>query len=188
MRKGLWIILFIFAVVGIGSAAMALDRTDYRQQEDCYLCGKQESPTTSLYSNESGVGLLNFNDFTISTLRICKEEPNMSGFSITINTSGEDGSSVTINSNLNRRIADVKISLREGSKPNQKEMSQFLCAGCCKHIEQENKYDVAFMDCQMREIFPIEENVIEFYIGDYAIHRLNTKNDLEYLVFYAPEQ
>lgn len=190
MRKELWIILFIFAVIGIGSAAMAQDRTYYRQQEDCYLCSKQESPIASLYSNVSGIGLLNFNDFTISTLRICNKETDMptSDFSTTINSGGEDGSTIFINSNLNRRIADVTISLRDGSRPDQKEIARFLCSNCCKRIEQENKYDVAFLDYQTNEIVSIEENLIEFYINDYAIHRLNPEDELEYLVFYAPEQ
>lgn len=188
MRKVICMVIFVFVVVGIGSAAMALNGTDYRQQEDCSLCGKQESSITSLYSNVNGVGLLNFNDFTINTLRICKEEPNMSGSSRTMNVSGEDGSIISIDSNLKRRIANIEIFLRGGSKPNQKEMSKFLCTDCCKRIEQENKYDVAFMDYQTREIFPIEENVIEFYIGNYAIHRLNTGDSLEYLIFHAPEQ
>lgn len=65
---------------------------------------------------------------------------------------------------------------------------RFLCADCCKQIEQKNKYDVAFIDYQTKEIFPVKESTIEFYIGDYAIHKLNSGDDLEYLIFYAPEQ
>ena len=51
----------------------------------------------------------------VCTLRICDEEANMSGSSHTVNTSGELGSVVSIDSNIDRRIADVEISLREGS-------------------------------------------------------------------------
>lgn len=190
MRKSICVIATILAITGIGSVALALNRTDYRPLEECSLCGKAENSILTLYSKINGVGILNFNDFTISTLRICNEEPNlsMSGSSHTTNISGENGSIVSIDSNSSRRIADITISLRDGSKPHPKDMARFLCANCCKQIEQENTYDVAFIDYKTKEIFPIKENTIEFYIGDYVIHKLNTENDLEYLIFYAPEQ
>lgn len=190
MRKHIWIIATIFAVIGVGSAALALNRTDYRPQDECSLCEKTENSILTLYSKINGVGLLNFNDFTVNTLRICNEEPDMpmSGSSHTTNVSGENGSIISIDSNSSRRIADVTISLRGGSRPHLKEMARFLCADCCKKIEQENKYDTAFIDYQSRKIFPIKENTIEFFIGDYAIHRLNAKDGLEYLIFYAPEK
>lgn len=190
MKKSICMLVTILTVIGIGSAALALNRTDYRPQEECSLCGKTENSILTLYNKVNGVGILNFNDFTISTLRICNEEPNlsMSGSSHTTNISGENGSIISIDSNSSRRIADITISLRDRSKPRPKDMARFLCADCCKQIEQENIYDVAFIDYKTKEIFPIKENTIEFYIGDYAIHRLNAKNDLEYLIFYAPEQ
>lgn len=190
MKKSICMLITILTVIGIGSVALALNRTDYRPQEECFLCGKAENSILTLYSKVNGVGLINFNDFTISTLRICNEEPNlsMSGSFHTTNISGENGSVISIDSNIDRRIADVTIFTRNGSKPHPKDMARFLCADCCKQIEQENTYDVAFIDYKTREIFPIKANTIEFYIGDYAIHKLNTENDLEYLIFYAPEQ
>ena len=190
MKKSICMLVTILTVIGIGSAALALNRTDYRPQEECSLCGKTENSILTLYNKVNGVGILNFNDFTISTLRICNEEPNlsMSGSSHTTNASGEDGSIISIDSNIDRRIADVTISTRDGSSPHPKEMARFLCADCCKQIEQENTYDVAFIDYKTKEVFPIKENTIEFYIGDYAIHRLNAEDGLEYLIFYAPEQ
>lgn len=188
MKKRIWIVISVIVILSIGSVAMALNRTEYRQQEDCFLCIRRKGQSKSLYND--GVGILNLNDFSISTLRICNEEPNMSmsGSSHTTNANGENGSIISIDSNLSRRIADVTITLREESKPNPKDMARFLCADCCKQIEQENKYDVAFFDYQTKEIFPVKESTIEFYIGDYAIHKLNSGDDLEYLIFYAPEQ
>lgn len=190
MKKCIWLILCIFIATGISSAALALNRIDYRQQEECSLCGNESDSILALYSDTNGVGLLNFNNFTVNALRICNEEPDMpmSGSSHTTNTSGENGSIISIDSNLNRRIAEVTISFREKSKPNLKKMAQFLCSDCCKRIKQENEYDVAFIDYQTKKIFPIKENMIEFYIGDYAIHKLNAGDNLEYLVFFAPEQ
>ncbi len=190
MKKMTWMIATILVAISIGSATLALNKADYRPQEECSLCGKAENSILTLYNKVNGVGILNFNDFTISTLRICNEEPNlsMSGSSHTTNASGEDGSIISIASNIDRRIADVTISTRDGSRPHPKEMARFLCADCCQQIEQENKYDAAFIDYQTKEIFPIKENTIEFYIVDYAIHRLNAEDGLEYLVFYAPEQ
>lgn len=190
MRKLTWMIVTLFVVIGIGSAALALNKTDYRPQGKCFLCGKAKNSILSPYNKVNGIGILNFNDFTVSTLQICNEESDMSmsGSSHTMNLSGENSSSISIASNSSRRIADVTIFLRDGSRPRPKEMARFLCADCCKQIEQENKYDIAFIEYQTRELFPIKENTIEFYIGDYAVHRLNTEGDLEYLVFYAPEQ
>lgn len=178
-------LLFVFAVTGVGTVSVALNKTAYRPQEDCSLCGGKS--ILSLYNDVNGIGVLNFNDFTVYTLRICNEEPNMSGSPSTINSSGESGSVVSIDSNIDRRIAEVEISLRENSKPNHKEMAEFLCVDCCKRIEDENQYDIGFIDYQIREIHPIQENSIEFYMGDYAIHKIKADEEsLEYLVFYAP--
>ena len=190
MKKSLWMIVTIFAIFGIGSAALALNRPDYPPQEECSLCGNTKNSILNLYNNVNDVGILNFNNFTVSTLRLCNDEHviSISGSSHTTNVSGEGGSIVSIDSNSSRRIADVTISIRDGSRPHPKEMARFLCADCCKQIQQENTYDVAFIDYQTKELFPIKENVVEFYINDYAIHRLNIEDDLEYLVFYAPEQ
>lgn len=189
-EKSLWMIVTIFAIFGIGSAALALNRPDYPPQEECFLCGNTKNSILNLYNNVNGVGILNFNNFTVSTLRLCNEEHviSISGSSHTTNVSGKGGSIVSIDSNSSRRIADVTISIRDGSRPHLKEMARFLCADCCKQIKQENTYDVAFIDYQTKELFPIKENIVEFYINDYAIHRLNIADDLEYLVFYAPEQ
>lgn len=185
MRKRLLTLLSVFAVTGVGSVALALNKVDYRQQEDCFLCSGKS--ILSLYKDVNGIGVLNFNNFTVCTLRICDEEANMSGSSHTVNTSGELGSVVSIDSNIDRRIADVEISLREGSKPVRKEMAEFLCIDCCKQIEENNQYDVGFIDYQTWEIHPVKENTIEFYMGDYAIHKIKADEEsLEYLVFYAP--
>ena len=117
MKKSICMIATILTVIGIGSAALALNRTDYRPLEECSLCRKAENSILTLYSKVNGVGILNFNDFTISTLRICNKEPNlsMSGSSHITNASGEDGSIISIDSNIDRRIADVTISTRDGS-------------------------------------------------------------------------
>ena len=68
-------------------------------------------------------------------------------------------------------------------------LSRFLCDDCCEKIKRENLYDVAFIDCRTLEIYPIEKNTVEFYIGDYAVHRLNSDGySYSYLVFFAPER
>lgn len=185
MKRRVFVLLSVFALVGVGSVTMAINKVDYRTQKDCSLCGGKT--ILSLYKDVNGVGMLNFNDFTVNTLRICNEEANMSGSSSTVNSSGELGSVVSIDSNIDRRIAHVEISLREGSKPNRREMAEFLCIDCCKRIEEENKYDVGFIDYQTREVCPVKENSIEFYMGDYAIHKIKADEEsLGYLVFYAP--
>ena len=73
-----------------------------------------------------------------------------------------------------------------GADHTQRKWHNFYAPTAVNRIEQENKYDATFIDYQTREIFPIKENTIEFYIGDYAIHRLNAEDGLEYLIFYAP--
>lgn len=173
MKKRILIAASIITL-SISSIALALNKTDYRQQEDCFLCSRKEHPEKSLYN--SGIGIINLNDFSLSTLRICNEESDMrtSGSSHTTNTSGENGSIISIDSNLSRRIADVTITFRDGSKPNGKEMARFLCAECCKQLLEENTFDVAFMNYQTKEILPIEKNMIARYVDDYAIYKLDT--------------
>lgn len=129
MKKSLWMIVTIFAIFGIGSAALALNRPDYPPQEECSLCGNTKNSILNLYNNVNGVGILNFNNFTVSTLRLCNDEHviSISGSSHTTNVSGEGGSIVSIDSNSSRRIADVTISIRDGSRPHLKEMARFLC-------------------------------------------------------------
>ena len=70
MKKSICMIATILTITGIGSAALALNRTDYRPQEECSLCGKAENSILTLYIKVNGVVILNFNDFTISTLII----------------------------------------------------------------------------------------------------------------------
>lgn len=181
-----WMKLFLmlFKCGNYSSIVMVLGKSDYRRKEFCLLCSKAEDT-----DNINGVGILYFNDFCLNTLRICEKGSNTSGCSISIDTYGESGSSILVNSNLDRRIAEVTLSFGKESQPLQSKMERFLCADCCKEIERENMYDVAFIDCQTKEIFPIEENIVEFYIGDYAIHRLNdSDDDYKYLIFFAPEQ
>lgn len=185
MKRRALALLSVIAVTGVGSVAVALNKTDYRPQEECSLCSGKS--ILSLYKDVNGIGVLNFNNFTVYTLRICDEESNMSGSSSTVNSSGEFRSVVSIDSNIDRRIADVEISLRKDSRPDRKEMAEFLCVDCCKRIEDENQYDIGFIDYQTWEIHPIQENSIEFYMGDYAIHKIKADEEsLEYLVFYAP--
>ena len=133
---------------------------------ECSPCGNTKNSILNLYNNVNGVGILNFNNFTVSTLRLCNDEHviSISGSSHTTNVSGEGGSIVSIDSNSSRRIADVTISIRDRNRPHLKEMARFLCADCCKHIKQENTYDVAFIDYQTKELFPIKENKVEFFI------------------------
>lgn len=153
MGKWTALVLSAVALLGISSVVMALGSDDYIQKERCHLCGRLEDANISTDSSENGIGILNFNDFSINTLRICDEAPNRSsGYASNINTYGETGSTILINSNLDRRIAEVTIATRKGSRPSQKKMQGFLCADCCKKIRQENVFDVAFINCLTKEI------------------------------------
>jgi hypothetical protein len=49
MKKSICMIATILTITGIGSAALALNRTDYRPQEECSLCGKAENSILTLY-------------------------------------------------------------------------------------------------------------------------------------------
>lgn len=190
MIKWTALVLSAAALLGISSIVMAMASDGCIQKGRCRLCSDLRNASVSTDNSSTGIGILNFNNFSINTLRICDESPNRSsGYDSNINTYGETGSTVLINSNLDRRIAEITIAIRKGSKPSQKKMQGFLCADCCKKIRQENVFDIAFINCLTKEIFPIDKNTIEFYIGDYAIHRLsNAKEELRYLIFFAPEQ
>lgn len=189
MKKGTILILSIIILLSFSTMVMALSCGENYKKSNCRLCGISDDTSISMDSAPDGVGILNFNDFSINTLRICKQEPDTSGYASNMDSSSGAGSTVWIDSNLDRRIAEVTIYFRKGSHPSYEKMSRFLCDDCCEKIKRENLYDVAFIDCRTREIYPIEKNTVEFYIGDYAIHRLNSDGDsYSYLIFFAPER
>ena len=52
---------------------------------------------------------------------------------------------------------------------------------------------MSFVDLSTREIIPLVDNMVEFFVGDYAVHKVSGGNEeqgktLEYLIFYAPEK
>lgn len=55
MKKCIWLILCIFIATGISSAVLALNRIDYRQQEECSLCGNESGSILALYSDTNGI-------------------------------------------------------------------------------------------------------------------------------------
>lgn len=188
MRKGTVLILSIIILLSFSTMVMALSCGGSCKKSGCRLCGIPDT-SISIDSTSNGIGIVNFNDFSINTLRICEQEPDASGYASNMDSPRGSGSSIRINSNLDRRIAEVTISIRKGSRPSYEKMSRFLCNDCCEKIKRENLYDVAFIDCWTREIYPIEKDTVEFYIGDYAIHRLNSDGDsYSYLAFFAPER
>lgn len=189
MRKGTVLILSIALLLSFISMVMALPCGGSCKKSGCHLCGIPDDTSISMDSTPNGVGILNFNDFSINALRICEQEPDTSGYASNIDSSKGSGSTVWIDSNLDRRIAEITIYFRKGSRPSYEKMSRFLCDDCCEKIKRENLYDVAFIDCRTLEIYPIEKNTVEFYIGDYAVHRLNSDGySYSYLVFFAPER
>lgn len=171
------------ALLGIHSAVLAENRGNHRLGKPCTLCSASTDRDTN------GIGIVSFDDLSITPLQICDEGLDMSGYASNITTYRDTKSSILIRSNLDRRIAEVSITLKKGSRPSFQKMSQFICDNCCKKIMQENTCDVAFIDCLTKEVFPIEENTVEFYIGDYAIHRLDCQDvRYDYLIFFAPER
>lgn len=165
---------------------------NYKEQKDCFLCGDSDETILSLYDDIRGIGVLGFNNFNLSTLRICNEDPDLlytSGQQSTINANGENGSVIQIDSFVERRYAEVMISFRENSKPDLKRMARFLCENCANDIVENNKYDVGFIDYQTREIIPIKNEGRRFYVGSYVIYKVYA-NDEEFvcLIFYAPDQ
>ena len=168
MRRCTVLILSMMILLSFSTMVMALSCSGSCKKDRCLLCGIPDD------SAPDGVGILNFNDFSINTLRICGQGPAASGYASNMDSPNGSGSAVRIDSNLDRRIAEVTISIRKGSRPLYKKMSRFLCDDCCEKIIREDLYDVAFIDCRTREIYPIEEDIVEFYIGDYAVHRLDS--------------
>lgn len=189
MRRFTALILSMIALLSFSTMVMALSCSGSCKKDRCLLCGIPDDASASMDSAPDGIGILNFNDFSINTLRICGQGPDASGYDSNMDSPKGSGSAVRIDSNLDRRIAEVTISIRKGSRPLYKKMSRSLCDDCCEKIIREDLYDVAFIDCRTREIYPIEEDIVEFYIGDYAVHRLDSGgNSYRYLIFFAPER
>ena len=188
MKRGI-VILAALGVIGCGVVVLAQSQTIYRSKEECFLCGDSSNSILDLYDEVDGIGVLCFNNFMVSTLGVCEEEPGRSGSNTTINSSGDSGSIIKVDANINRRFAEVDISLRENSRPDEKRMSEVMCKSCAESILQNNKYDVAFIDYRPREVIPIDETMHVYCRGDYVIYGVSSSEDsIKYLVFYAPEQ
>lgn len=188
IKRGI-VMLAALGIIGCGVVALAQSHTIYRSQEECFLCGDSSNSILNLYDEVDGIGVLCFNNFMVSTLGVCKEEPGRSGSTTTINSSGDSGSIIKVDTNANRRFAEVDISLRENSCPDEKRMSGVMCKSCAESILQNNKYDVAFIDYKTRQIIPVDETMHIFYRGDYVVYGVSSSEDsIKYLVFYAPEQ
>lgn len=157
----------------------------YQKKEECFLCGNEDRSLFSLY--KEGIGVLNLNNLEIYTLL-----PGEEGSGSTINSNGENKTTVEIDRNNTRRITDVTFRLQKGSQADAEEMGEIMCEDCVTSILKDNTYDMSFVDLSTREIIPLEDNMVQFFVGDYAVHKVSGGNEeqgktLEYLVFYAPE-
>lgn len=167
----------------------ALEKTiRYQKQEDCFMCGNEDRSLFSLYNE--GIGVLNLNNLEIYTLL---PEEGSTGSNSSINSNGENKTTVEIDKNNTRKITDVTFRLKKDSRPDAAEMSSVMCEECANSILENNTYDMSFVDLSTREIIPLVDNMVEFFVGDYAVHKVSGGNEeqgktLEYLIFYAPEK
>lgn len=160
---------------------------EYQKQEDCFLCSDEDRSLFSLY--DEGIGVLNLNRLEIYPLI---SEDDDSGSGSTINTNGENKTVVEIDRNNTRRITEVTFRLKKDSKLEAAEMGEIMCEDCVNSILENNIYDMSFVDLSTREIIPLEDDRVQFFVGDYAIHKISgtmkeQDKTLEYLVFFAPE-
>lgn len=160
---------------------------EYQKQEDCFLCSDEDRSLFSLYNE--GIGVLNLNRLEIYPLI---SEDDDSGSGSTINTNGENKTVVEIDRNNTRRITEVTFRLKKDSKLEAAEMGEIMCEDCVNSILENNIYDMSFVDLSTREIIPLEDDRVQFFVGDYAIHKISgtmkeQDKTLEYLVFFAPE-
>lgn len=160
---------------------------EYQKQEDCFLCSDEDRSLFSLYNE--GIGVLNLNNLEIYTLL---PEEGSTGSNSSINSNGENKTTVEIDKNNARSITDVTFRLNKGSKADAAEMGEIMCEDCVNSILKNNTYDMSFVDLSTREIIPLVDNMVEFFVGDYAIHKISgtmkeQDKTLEYLVFFAPE-
>lgn len=166
----------------------ALEKTiRYQKQEDCFMCGNEDRSLFSLYNE--GIGVLNLNNLEIYTLL---PEEGSTGSNSSINSNGENKTIVEIDRNNTRKITDVTFRLKKDSRPDAAEMSSVMCEDCANSILENNTYDMSFIDLATREIIPLEDDRVQFFVGDYAVHKVSgtmkeQDKTLEYLVFFAPE-
>lgn len=160
----------------------------YQKKEECFMCGNEDRSLFSLYNE--GIGVLNLNNLEIYTLL---PEEGSTGSNSSINSNGENKTTVEIDKNNARSITDVTFRLNKGSKADAAEMGEIMCEDCVNSILKNNTYDMSFVDLSTREIIPLVDNMVEFFVGDYAVHKVSGGNEeqgktLEYLIFYAPEK
>lgn len=191
-RLQLGIALTCAGILLIGGVSVshgkAVEKTiKYQKQEDCFLCSNEDKSLFSLY--DEGIGVLNLNGLEIYPLL---SDDDDSGSGSAINSNGENKTVVEIDRNNTRRITDVTFRLKKDSKPDAAEMSKIMCKDCVNSILENNTYDMSFVDLATREIIPLEDNMVQFFVGDYAVHKVSGTDEeqgktLEYLVFFAPE-
>lgn len=185
MKRNILVASILAGLIGGAYMVRAAMPIQYCPREECSLCGNPKSNILDAYNH--GVGILNFNVFSVADLNISGETPGQRGSSTSFFHVG-DGSVVYMNTNVERRFAYVKIKLNDNIGPEKESMARFLCKQCTEKICKENVYDVGFVDYETHTITPIGSQ-IEIYMNDYVAFEVSEKDDqIKYLVFYAPER
>ena len=48
-----------------------------------------------------------------------------------------------------------------------------MCEECANSILENNTYDMSFIDLATKEIIPLEDDRVQFFVGDYAVHKVS---------------
>ena len=97
------------------------------------MCGNEDRSLFSLYNE--GIGVLNLNNLEIYTLL---PEEGSTGSNSSINSNGENKTTVEIDKNNARSITDVTFRLNKGSKADAAEMGEIMCEDCVNSILKNN--------------------------------------------------
>lgn len=170
-----------------------------KKRNPCYLCGN--GGLMGYYGRFDSIGLLNLNTGQICDVQIFAYEEDgktprqMRGSENSYVSSGEHASAVSISSGGTRRIGHVTVLPREGSNMELKQTKKHLCSSCINRVFDiykdrlgEDILDTVFVDFTDREIYPIDQSYVAYFIRDYYLHFDFSSDRVEVLIFYAPEE
>lgn len=171
--------------------------------EDCYLCGENPKSLMSYYRKLNSVGVLFLNKWSITDVQAIalNDDGNESfcngGTSTIYNSFGKENGSIMVNSQKERGVSHLEVSLGEKNKLDLNVAIEKLCQLCLNRVtncfpdssveKMEQKSDAFVVDFLSGQLYYLETG-ITYVTGDYYIETKKKKDNIALLVVYAPER
>lgn len=181
--------------------------------EDCFICGNREDSLMPYYGNRDSVGIIHWNDFSISDteVRAYDDEGNelfgQEESDSRLNAFGEGYGSVSVHGMPNRGITDVTAYYEPDDEVDFDTVKEKLCQTCLDqvvdfYVDQKNYGEdsrlgttgYCLVDFQTKKLFTLSDPYRGYFIKDYYVtyeiveDTEGSESRIEMLIFYAPER